>query len=556
MSEKTWSTMNGAMGAVQVTAGLNALMTIDGRSYHMTSPNGRMQIEPISTEEVARLGPTVQCRIKLSHDAFVEELERFPNVGNMTGMMDNRKVQIEGDMSVFAAVQRDMAANNHISDVQAQMEAVGAHSEDVKEATKYHLSRLEAEKAEREEEKAHNQLDFYDLSMWGFNSEANMPLLQKMSSWLLFSAGSTMMGNVGQANYCAANALLDAMTFSQKQSGPSDFDALTLMWGAVAGLGMRWKAFASQDFLLQAENSAEIMMDYKEAGQVLKFMCCGIAPEWANASKMDEPSRQWMVAPSFMIVNQGAYDPWGFKKGKGGGELSADRPWEEDTGPEASSEAVPAAGRQQLRAHSRERLRQRQQAKPSGTRIRQDRSKNAWLFEGRRVQIYGLERSGHMNGVKGTLLEEVEDGKWQVRLDGDHGEKLVRIQNLMTLTGKPLMEFAGGTGDHEQEPARPMEQYCIAGTWDDWLPHDMHWDASELCFLFEVEKPAHIEASFAICRGKAGERKWKTRGQNNWVIPKERLRSHYNVKLFLNAGGSVKKVDWAKIDKAVGPAGG
>jgi len=545
MSEKTWSTMNSAMGAVQVTAGLNVLMTIDNRSYHMTSPGGRMSVKPVSGEEVRKLLPHIQGRVTLSHDAFKQEMQQFPNaMANLTNMMDKRQVQMEGDLSIFAMVQRDM--DSHISNVQAQMAAVGAHSEDVKEATLFHLERLEAEKNEREEAKQWSNMDHYDLAMWGFSSEAQMTLLQKLSSWILFSAGSTMFGNVGQANYCAANAWLDAMTFSQKQSGPLDWNPMCLMWGAVAGLGMRWKAFASADFLLAADSSADIMMDYKEAGMSLKMLIAGVSPEWIQASKVDEMTRYYMTLPNPALEGK-APDPWGFKKGKGGGEISAEPPWQEDIGPETTDERTPEPSRSQLRAASRERQKQ-QQLKARGTRIRpQNASKNAWLFEGRRVQIFGLERSPHMNNLKGTLIAEVEEGKWQVKMDGDHGDKLIKIQNLMTLTGKPLTDFAGGSDAGDQEPARPLEQYCIAGSWDDWLPHDMDWESSQLCFLFEIDVRPHTETSFAICRGKAGERKWKTRGQNNWVIAKERLRARYQIRLFINAGGSVKKVDWTKL---------
>lgn len=546
MSEKTWSTMDSAMGAVKVTEGLNVLMTIDNRSYHMTSPGGRMSIKPVSSAEVNKLMPKIQGRIVFSHDAFKEEMQQFPNnMGNMANMMDKRKVQMDGDLSLFAQIQREM--DGHIGSVQAQMREVGAHSEDVKEATLYHIDRLEAEKAEREEVNYYNNSDYYDLAMWGFSSEAQMPLLQKMSSWILFSAGSTMMGNVGQANYCAANACLDAMTFSMKDCGPFDWNPMTLMWGAVAGLGMRWKAFASADFLLTADNSAEIMMDYTEASMVLKMLVAGVSPEWVMGSKMDEQSRYYMFLPHPALEGKERKDPWGFSKGKGGGELFEEPPWAEDAGPLTTGEATPEPTRIQLRAASRERQK-RQQLQTKGTRIRpRNATKNAWLFEGRRVQIYGLERSPHMNNAKGTLIAEVEEGKWQVKLDGDDSDKLVRIQNLMTLTGKPLTEYAGGAEIGDQEPSRPLEQYCIAGTWDEWLPCDMDWDASQLCFFLEIDVRANIETSFAICRGKAGEKKWKTRGQNNWTIAKERLRTRYQIRLFINAGGSVKKVDWVKM---------
>lgn len=548
MSEKTWSTMNSSMGKAKVTEGLNVMLTIDGRSYHMTTPGGRMSILPISVAEVGKLLPKIQGRIHFGHEAFKEEIHNFPNMGGDLGkMMEDRKVQIEGDLSMFALIQQEMAGT--INNVQSEMNAVGAHSDDVKEATLYHLGIIEAEKAEQQESKMYSNTDYYDLAMWGFSSEAQMPLIQKICGWILFSAGSTMMGNMGQANYCAANACLDAMTFSMKQSGPLDYSPLTLMWGAVAGLGMRWKAFASADFLLQASNSEEIMMDFREAGVVLKMLVAGASPEWVGANKVDEQTRYWMLYPNPALEGTSP-DPWGWTKGKGGGELSEERPWE-DVGPETPAEAGAEPSRIQLRAASRERQK-RQVLKAQGSRIRsQHATKNAWLFEGRRVQIFGLERSPHMNNVKGTLIAEAEDGKWQVKLDGVDGDKLVRIQNLMTLTGKPLTEFAGSSDSTTQEPARPLEQYCIAGTWDDWFPHDMEWDASQLCFLFEVDVRAQAETSFAICRGLAGEKKWKTRLQNNWVIAKERLRAQYQIRLFINAGGSVKKVDWMKMPSSV-----
>merc|ERR1719327_1532139 len=349
-----------------------------------------------------------------------------------------------------------------------------------------------------------------------------------------------MIGNVGQSNYCAANALLDAMTFSMKQAGPLDFNPMTLMWGAVAGLGMRWKAFGEKDVLLQAENSAEIMLDWREAKEVLTMMIIGVGPEWVMANKADEITRQYMTAPNPSILGK-ASDPW--RLGKGGGELSRDASWEYlHSGAESPDEiaTIPSSA-----SRDWQRLRH---PKTNGSRIRpRSASKNAWLFEGRRVQTYGLERSPHMNNIKGTLIAEVEEGRWQIRLDGDHGEKKVGIQNLMTLTGKPLLEYAGHPNAGEPGAVRPLEEYCIAGTWDDWLPHDMDWDSSQLCFVYDMNATTNAETSFAICRGKAGSKKWKTRGQNTWIIQRDNMRDRYQIRLFINAGGSVKKVDWKKV---------
>lgn len=541
MSEKTWSTLNGAMGEVAVTPGLNMLMTIDSRSYHMlSSSSGRLSINTVSDEEVNKLLPSVQARVNLNHDAFREEMQQYPkNFMNIENMLEKRKIEIEGDLSVFFNVQSQL--DSRLDDVQAQMAAIGAHSSDVKDATLYHLDRLEAHKAEREKAKVHNCLDFYDLSSWAFSTGSEMPVLQSISSLLLFSAGATMFGNVGQSNYSAANCVLDAVAFSMRQSGSPAFTPSALMWGAVGGLGMRWKAFGSSDALLAMENSADIMLDFKEAGTILRVLVQhGHAPEWVLASKTDAAGYEMIAGVNKRAgVDGNGPDPWGFA-GRGGGAIHVASAWE---GVEKADE-MPEPTRKSLRASSRER-----QGQPMQRLRPQNATKTAWLFEGRRVQICSLERSTHMNGVKGTLIAEVEPGKWQLKLDGDYEDKLVRIENLMTLTGKPLTDFSGSADSGVQEPMRPMEQYCIAGSWDDWLPHDMQWDLSQLCFVFEIDVHANAQTLFAICRGKAGDKKWKTRGQNTWSIKRESHRSYFQIRLFLSAGGSVKKVDWAKMPR-------
>merc|ERR1719197_2405482 len=45
----------------------------------MTSPGGRMSVKPVSGEEVRKLLPHIQGRVTLSHDAFKQEMQQFPN---------------------------------------------------------------------------------------------------------------------------------------------------------------------------------------------------------------------------------------------------------------------------------------------------------------------------------------------------------------------------------------------------------------------------------------------------------------------------------------------
>merc|ERR1719491_1370354 len=125
----------------------------------------------------------------------------------------------------------------------------------------------------------------------------------KCGAWLLFSAGSTMFGNVGQSNYCAANCLLDAQTFSYRQTNYDNFEALTIMWGAVVGLGMRWKAFASQDFL----GGTDMTFDYREAQTTLKMMFT-VAPEWVTIMRGVDAEE------TFNKPMRNAKAPWGKSK--------------------------------------------------------------------------------------------------------------------------------------------------------------------------------------------------------------------------------------------------
>ena len=63
---------------------------------------------------------------------------------------------------------------------------------------------------------------------------------------MLFSALTTLTGNLGQATYTAANALLDANALCSRPIFPNIMST-ALMWGFVGEIGMRLKSFASED---------------------------------------------------------------------------------------------------------------------------------------------------------------------------------------------------------------------------------------------------------------------------------------------------------------------
>ena len=69
---------------------------------------------------------------------------------------------------------------------------------------------------------------------------------------ILFSALSTMTGSLGQATYTSCNSSLESIVFGCRLVR-SHIAANALMWGAVGDIGMRWKSFATDDFLARSE---------------------------------------------------------------------------------------------------------------------------------------------------------------------------------------------------------------------------------------------------------------------------------------------------------------
>jgi len=224
-----------------------------------------------------------------------------------------------------------------------------------------------------------------------------VPPMQKVGGWLMFSALSTMLGNMGQSNYVASNQVLDVLTFYSRQQRP-DFQAITMMWGTVGHIGMRWKAFASADAIYKDPNSDDIVMTPAQAQEVLKTIFTSELPEWFVANKFDKGMTEYLRngGPSVAIPS---------KKGKGGGSFVDG----EGSFPEY---LVPAE-----KTHA---------------------CTGKTALEGRRVRLHGLSKSAEMNGKKGMLLEELEDGTWIVRLDGTLGDKKLKLHNMMTLSGTPL----------------------------------------------------------------------------------------------------------------------
>mmetsp|Transcript_71269 Transcript_71269/g.208915 ORF Transcript_71269/g.208915 Transcript_71269/m.208915 type:complete len:763 (+) Transcript_71269:83-2371(+) len=217
-----------------------------------------------------------------------------------------------------------------------------------------------------------------------------------------FSALSTMTANMGQSNYVAANCYLDKMPFFERP----ETDAVTLMWGAVGNIGMRWKAFASQDML---NANPEALMNVQEAAKVLTMTATRMdPPEWYAGSFFDEWTRQSMLMQTAGVHSRPGEDYKAISFGREpvviGGDASKQATQEKTKEAEPNivvkAEAGPLGGWPTLFEELAEEA-------PALASVD--------LSEGMRVQLCGLNPA--KNGLLGTIVKMCKEDKWKVRLD-------------------------------------------------------------------------------------------------------------------------------------------
>mmetsp|Transcript_67677 Transcript_67677/g.220313 ORF Transcript_67677/g.220313 Transcript_67677/m.220313 type:complete len:733 (+) Transcript_67677:85-2283(+) len=253
----------------------------------------------------------------------------------------------------------------------------------------------------------------------------------KLQKSVLFTAMSTITPNMGQSNYIAANAFLDKLAPYERP----EIDAVGLMWGTVGGMGMRWKAFASQDFMLQ---TPDLLMLPDDCCKVLHIVTTKMqCPEWfaANFIPMEirnAISEQASKVGGF-VPSEDLYTYPSIPKGP-----QALRREEPRLGAQPLDGAVAPGGRGLAASGAA-----RDDGVPLGgwpslaerrvggeVRGPPPRAQKLELVEGARVELVGLKSK---SGVRGIVVKCFPEGRYKVALEGVQGSALLKPEYLQVI---------------------------------------------------------------------------------------------------------------------------
>mmetsp|Transcript_77727 Transcript_77727/g.240846 ORF Transcript_77727/g.240846 Transcript_77727/m.240846 type:complete len:724 (-) Transcript_77727:201-2372(-) len=237
--------------------------------------------------------------------------------------------------------------------------------------------------------------------------------------YIMFTALSTITPNMGQANYIAANAFMDKMPgYSRPET-----DTIGIMWGTVGGMGMRFKAFGSQDFMNMTPDN---LLSINDCCKILHVVTTLMdPPEWFAANFFDEGTRNAMLAPTAgMIRGEAAAVPPKSISLKSMAPAPPkerkDRPAKKEETPDGPLGGWPQVARAAL-------------AEEGGAPLLREPGQG--LSVGAAVVLTGIKNA--MNGATGKLLQIYPEGKCRVALSNGKGNALLRPENLQVVMAGP-----------------------------------------------------------------------------------------------------------------------
>jgi hypothetical protein len=324
----------------------------------------------------------------------------------------------------------------------------------------------------------------------------------KAGRLIQFSASNTLQANMGQANYIAANSFLDKLPFYSRP----EMESTTMMWGAVGNIGMRLKAFGSQDFL---NATPEAQTTLEEARKMLYILTCmSGGPEWYNEQMYDPATRAAVLAPTAGYGSGGGWKP--------GEDASLHLPpgFATPGPPSKKEQAGEGKERKHLDAQAASSpLSSWPALQPGGGGVFSTGPRGGLPVEGARVRLVSMRAK---NGVLGTLVKSCSDGRWKIQMDGDHGMATLKSEYFQVLgpdeevdalpppppppaTLQPKVASNDAAAAQLAQPKPKLrDAYYVVGTWSNFSePKEMLWSHSQRCWKFKFRLAFSTE-SFQI----------------------------------------------------------
>jgi len=426
-----------ALNGTAVSPDYDVGVYIGGQAYKITSPDGRLQMEAVSKEEIfPKLGKwsrvTVDSQVIADRLATAEDQET-----ELKKLEAQWAISAIGDPDQLKSLQKELKP--HSSRLQQVIfSAAGPCASCGRIATSdsglacnddgqwycsacapniFDLPVRTAETDTKAGSQERREAREAYKEVFAKNLEWTQPLKEERNCqrWVLFSAGSTWFGNLGQANYVACNAMLDMVTWQRRQQYFSSLDSV-ILWGAVSGIGMRWKAFASADAMgLQAEDTRFTIRDaqmiiYSLA--VLQSPQEAITPLNISAGDLRKGQGQGFLENTSTYQGGGYIDDGedidiDYSSGRTDGTLWVGglfKHWPHPAAVKREAELIEQG----------EHLAQRAFDEAGGD-----------LLPGAHVRLTGWKNRHEMNGLTGTLVRQTKEGLWRVKFDNGSKDKLI-----------------------------------------------------------------------------------------------------------------------------------
>ncbi|CAE7350317.1 fpaA [Symbiodinium sp. CCMP2456] len=423
----------------------------------------------------------------------------------------------------------------------------------------------------------------------------------KLGKQVGFSAGSTMMGNLGQGNYVAANSVNDIFPALNRP----ELDSSTIMWGGVGGgIGMRWASFGSNDVLWNVEDG---LLTIDDATKAVRFVCARMhPPPLVMPSKFDRETRGNILTPTAGMIKLEL--PEAESEGAKAAEVAGD--WEglAATRDREALKNLQTVDRRPLPLNMNSPLAN----SPLGgwpdllneSHDLKAKSKMKSLLQtGTQIVLTGVHGK---NGMTGSLSQKFSDGKWKVQIDGVGSailhedsfeisdslagqrsmvdqvvkdertalrrakilEKRSQLLEKKAAKNQAMEKIVALTGSETAPLARARRSYFISGTWNGWSAEEMIWSPEEACFSYSMHVGESGQEAFQVlldlqgttclhagevpqrCQGgmvvQGPDPKWRCEGFN-FKISKVQAGCKCSVRLLLDEKGFAKKVHWLPV---------